>query len=208
MGSNMACEDALDVAKAGLEEFLQNPIQQNRTLSELVLLQSEKCYVFVDYSNIASHSGVRVSCKRLNDIVVGLRQACDRVLVGSYVGEEEEKCEDWRELGYQVHMKRRPEGAGEQFVDDALIAQMLNTLISHTGQDNSDKTLVLLSGDGNDNEGRVSFRDVVEQAVFDFKWNVEVWCWKSSCARTYRELQEITPAQMRVCYLDASLDPS
>ena len=202
----MACEDALDVAKAGLEEFLQNPAEQNRTLSELALLQSEKCYVFVDYSNIASHSGVRVSCKRLNDVVVGLRQACDRVLVGSYVGEEE-KLEDWRELGYQVHMKRRPEGAGEQFVDDALIAQMLNTLISHTGQDNSDKTLVLLSGDGNDNEGRVSFRDVVERAVFDFKWNVEVWCWKASCARTYRELQEIASGQMRVCYLDASLDP-
>ena len=101
----MACEDALDVAKAGLEEFLQNPAEQNRTLSELALLQSEKCYVFVDYSNIASHSGVRVSCKRLNDIVVGLQKAYDRVLASSYVVVEE-KCEVWRELGYQVHMKR------------------------------------------------------------------------------------------------------
>jgi hypothetical protein len=29
MDSNMACEDALDVAKAGLEEFLQNPSQSH-----------------------------------------------------------------------------------------------------------------------------------------------------------------------------------
>ena len=45
---------------------------------------------------------------------------------------------------------------------------------------------VLLSGDGNDNKGRASFDKVVREAVLDWGWKVEVWCWRDSCAQVYR----------------------
>jgi len=65
---------------------------------------------------------------------------------------------------------------------------------------------VLLSGDGNDNKGRASFDKVVREAVLDWGWKVEVWCWRDSCGQVYRSLaQAINSISL---YLDAYVDQS
>ena len=49
---------------------------------------------------------------------------------------------------------------------------------------NSGRTLVLLTGDGNDNAGRMSFVDAVDRALQE-GWAVEVWAWRGSTSRRY-----------------------
>jgi hypothetical protein len=56
------------------------------------------------------------------------------------------------------------------FVDDALIAQMLDAILTFK---NCGHTMVLLTGDGNDNDGRASFLSTVQQALRN-GWRVEV----------------------------------
>ncbi len=51
---------------------------------------------------------------------------------------------------------------------------------------NSGRTLVLLTGDGNDNTGWVSFIDTVERALRE-GWTVEVWAWRGSTSRQYMD---------------------
>jgi hypothetical protein len=69
-----------------------------------------------------------------------------------------------------VHVCQRAEGHGERFVDDALIAQMQLAILNfpHGG-----RTMVMLTGDGNDNEGRASFLQTIGLAL-NFDWRVEV----------------------------------
>ena len=92
---------------------------------------------------------------------------------------------------------------GLQFVDDTLAARMQDTLIRYLRDDTTNKTMVLLSGDGNDNDGRGSLKQAVMNAVFDFNWKVEVWCWRDSCSDIYRKLPNIAePGRVSLHFLD------
>ena len=57
MNSRLVCDDALAVAKADLEEFLQEPSKQVETIEYLWARAREECYVFIDYSTIALREG-------------------------------------------------------------------------------------------------------------------------------------------------------
>ncbi len=45
---------------------------------------------------------------------------------------------------------------------------------------------MLLTGDGNDNAGRMSFIDAAERALQE-GWMVEVWAWRGSTSRRYTD---------------------
>jgi hypothetical protein len=76
-----------------------------------------------------------------------------------------------------VHLGERGESHdGEQFVDDAMIAQMQNAILSYPSVG---RTIVLLTGDGNDNGGRASFLSTVDCAL-RHNWRVEVTSWMSN----------------------------
>jgi hypothetical protein len=61
--------------------------------------------------------------------------------------------------------------------------------------------LILLSGDGNDNNGRTSFPGVVSIAL-EHGWLVEIWAWKASLSTKYLDLQRKYPLQMKIKHLD------
>ena len=137
-------EYALEIARDGVQEFLLHPADEVAALSSL---EKDKCFVFVDHSNIMP-GGKRISCQKLHEMVVGPRQARDRVLVGSCSrsgGGEQAAFQQWKELGYKVHSCVRPVGMGEQFVDDVLVAQMQEVLLRHVDLNAADNVLVLLS---------------------------------------------------------------
>ena len=64
---------------------------------------------------------------------------------------------------------------------------MLTTVLNYK---NEGRTLIMLTGDGNDNGGgdAPSFPKVVHEAI-ELGWKVEVWCWKASCSKTYKDLE-------------------
>ena len=101
----------------------------------------------------------------------------------------------WRRCGYKPVFSQRLPGAGEQLVDDGLVGQISKDLLKYA--DGRGRTLVLLTGDGNANSGRASFLGAVDDAVAR-GWHVEVWCWKASANKAYRELAKRHAIKLRL----------
>ncbi len=62
-------------------------------------------------------------------------------------------------------------------------------------------SLILITGDGNQNNNRTNFPDIVTIAL-DYGWTVELWSWKSSLSKKFVDLQRKYPSKMKINYLD------
>lgn len=82
-----------------------------------------------------------------------------------------------------------------------LHAQILHVFNAYETSDNKQQVLVLVTGDGNNNEDKVNFVKVVETALKKH-WNVELWAWENSMSKKYLEVQKHFPIQMNIQYLD------
>ena len=76
-------------------------------------------------------------------------------------------------------------GEKEMNTDTAMHCFILGHLFRFPNATN--KTLKLLTGDGNDNDGRVSTVHVIRSAV-SVGWKVEVWTWADRCSKTLKKL--------------------
>src|SRR5262245_6988089 len=125
-----------------------------------------------------------------------------------------------RNNGYQVHFSKNNRG-GEEFVDD-MVRQMTFSLLVfmrvwicisrvyarcaqihasilikllNPPSTSAQQTLVLVTGDGNNNEGRVTFPMCAMMAAHK-GWNVEVWSWPQSLSGQFRQMQQRFPARI------------
>lgn len=83
-----------------------------------------------------------------------------------------------------------------------LHAQMLNLFHRYKNMQNMQQTLVLATGDGNDNQFQTSFSTVVE-TVLKEGWHVELWTWENSLNKHYFTIQEKFPDGITINYLDS-----
>jgi len=152
-------------------------------------------HIFIDLSNITigipSYArgpfakrarDSRLNCAALLETVMHGRSGrkATPLIYGSYSKKQQEDAirHAWKETGAEVHLSRRAQGEGETFVDDALTAQMGFAVLDSIGSHCQHK-MVLLSGDGNNNYGRASFKKAVDSAL-RFGWQIEIWAWKHS----------------------------
>ena len=111
---------------------------------------------------------------------------CARFAVGS--GDQHaSRWAAYRAGGYHttVHQRRRSEG--EQGVDAELHSLALKAIA--LGHYRDARTLVLVTGDGNDNDGKTTFPEVAIAALRQ-GWAVEVWSWEAGCSGRWRDLQQ------------------
>ena len=181
----------LEIFKHEINRIMENPrVFQD----EIALKMSRKIHIFVDVSNIligtqTQHNRSRNFITELNisnlvDMVVGLRDATQRVAVGS-VHREQSFWQEWEQLGFTTQILKRVNIDGrqcEQAVDDVLHAQMLAAVSNNYP---SPRTLVLLSGDGGRNNERTNFPEVIERAMLR-GWSVEVWAWAATTSSVYK----------------------
>ena len=93
----------------------------------------------------------------------------------------------WRaydNAGYTKHVLPRGADGCEVGVDDTLLS-LVQRETDKQFTDLSDRRLVVVTGDGNDNMGRVSFPDVVQSALRK-GWSVEVWSWDKGMSAKWR----------------------
>jgi hypothetical protein len=150
--------------------------------------------VFVDWSNIfipmrKKFPGRTINVRALAATVMGSRtpRSNRSLIVGASVPAEQNPDSPrttrawwkraWEAAGYRVEVGVRPHGAGEQFVDDMLHAQIYREMREH---EELPGTLCLLTGDGNDNGKRSSFPETARHAL-EAGWRVEIWAWHSAC---------------------------
>jgi hypothetical protein len=89
----------------------------------------------------------------------------------------------YKRAGYETQVLERTSGGKEVGVDDTLHAAMLAEANKKFGES---RTLVLLTGDGNANNGRMSFPAAAEIALQN-GWKVEVWAWDYSTSAAWRD---------------------
>ncbi len=83
-----------------------------------------------------------------------------------------------------------------------LHSQIQNLILKNkTNQGNGQQNLILISGDGNANDNRTSFPDIVTIAL-DYGWTVDIWSWKLSFSYKFLDLQRKYPYKIKINYLD------
>jgi hypothetical protein len=188
--------------------------------TELYNELNNQIHVFVDVSNVMIASqfrkggggrffNCRLNYDRLHELVVGLRTPKTLEARGSVSSDTETLFEGWRHLGYNLQLARRDKGQPEQFVDASLVAEMQSVILRRSNHET--KTMVLISGDGNNNNNCANFRETV-CAALDHGWHVEVWAWEHSCNSVYKRfaagsgLTREEHDRFKLCYLDPFRD--
>ena len=141
----------------------------------------------------------RIFPQKLAKVVEGGRQVEERWVVGS--GSHSPLQHMWKSAGYTV--KWDPRYGSEHNVDEALQAQIWKALSKEysTTATSPQHTLVLLTGDGNQNGGASSFPDCI-QAAMQKGWRVEVWCWRRKSSKVYERFAMEYPSSFVLSYLD------
>ena len=147
------------------------------------------CHIFVDSSN--------VTCREAN--VPGLsaiaRRGFGSVNTAAVVGttaapSDREKL--WANLGYDATFTVRAPGQPESHynVDATIVSWIYRAMRQY---DNQRSTIVLVTGDGNANDGSPNFAEVVRHALQD-DWNVKLVC--LNAAAVYYALQREFPKSL------------
>jgi len=100
------------------------------------------------------------------------REVKHKFVVGSFSAEHPAAVQ-YKAAGFQIYQQDRKKGK-ESGVDDVLMLKIMSIAAKDYGRP---QTLVLVTGDGNSNEGRTNFPEVVEQWMVK-GGNVELWSWK------------------------------
>jgi hypothetical protein len=174
-------------------------------------------YIYIDISNIM------ISCQYLADGTIdrrmrlaipklcGLLEARQlptpaavraRHVVGSNMSSASPFWDKFKKEGYSVKVLARKEGGGEVGVDETLHAQILTAIVTTPASRRETPTLVLVTGDGNSNEGYSSFTTCAKAAL-QHGWRLELWAWNRSLSNTLRRLHLEYPDRVAICLLDA-----
>ena len=128
------------------------------------------------------------------------------IVVGSYEKTPSVKWESWELAGWKHRLLQKVNGK-EQAVDDLLHCSMYQLLANPSLSFAEPRTLVLLTGDANDNDGRTTFLDVVQKALLHnahgLKWKVHLWAWKAGLSSAYKKLKD---PNFKIFYLDGYRD--
>lgn len=147
---------------------------------------------------------VRMDARNLLELVTGLRTAAKKVVIGSNPSKDSPMWERWREVGWNDirildRITTMDGRSGEQAVDDCLHAAMSSDICCTYPEQ---RTLVLLTGDGNTNSGRTNFPAVIEMALLR-GWDVELWSWGHAMHTVYDRFKGTYPQHFLLRTLDA-----
>jgi len=203
-------------AKYKLETIKRNPFNFVRELREQ---REKRIHIFIDNSNVSIGSqyvprsdgkgverdlSIRINTKKVAEVVEMQRNAVSRFVAGSHGNSEGpiKWAQAWKDAGYKVtslpQFQRRGSGVDEMLCNEARF------LLRSRSSDSGKNTLVLVTGHGNQSDGKAKFLDIIQQAIsmHKSKWDVEVWCWKNSTSNTYTVLADQYPSRISVHYLD------
>lgn len=181
------------VPNAQLRREIQRWCEARAVQLDAAAGEIERAHIFVDNTNV--HVAPEAIQSLIRCVEAG-RTVEERVVVGSGNGGQKAVWQKWKAAGYKVSSD--PRQGKEYFVDDALLAQLTRTASLVF---NPRRTLVLLTGDGNTNNGRATFPESVEIALRN-GWRVEVHSWQRSTSHVYRTFAEQYYTHFKLKFLD------
>jgi len=158
-----------------------------------VIVDNSNVFIGAQQYNSANEPGfqqdfsVRLDIPALTRLIEKGRATFARVVAGSFVFEASGYWKVWADMGYRVNAFNRNVGSKEFGVDECLFEET-SVLFQHPPSSrfvgHAQHTIVMVTGDGNENEGRPSLRNVVEQAL-QLGFRVELWAWSHACSMQY-----------------------
>jgi hypothetical protein len=163
----------------------------NTMLSQNSTSSSPVCHIFVDSSNVGVSEtnipGLSAIAHR------GFGTVHTAVVVGT-TPSPSDRAALWENLGYTARFTVRAHGQPESAynVDATLVSWIQRAMRVYRGQESN---LVVVTGDGNDNEGDPSFCEVVRHALED-RWKVRLVCYRPN--PLYRTMQREFPSSLQI----------
>ena len=171
----------------------------------------EQVHVIVDLSNITAGArnmsrpdedrSITLNVAELLQVVIHGRVLDESLCVGSYPKEDDPQWAEWRANGVRTDFVL-PVKDKEDRVDETLHAGMMDMILGNKDSARN-RTIILLSGDGNDNHGRKTTFPRCLQYALDFGYKVEVWSWKACTASVYKAWQANGLDNYSLFFLDA-----
>ena len=161
-------------------------------------------HLFVDGSNIFIGSqqledgtrdlNCRLSIPAFSQLVSGSAWCACRHVFGSSPPHNSGIWQAYGKRKFEVTVEQRAQGYGEQGVDTRMVAHIERAILQslqpqHKLYPPQSNTLVLCTGDGNDNDGEPSFWEAVNLALAQ-GWSVILWSWKCVLNNRYLSLQD------------------
>lgn len=173
-----------------------------------------RVHCIVDASNLfigARHQhgpSATVNIPKLTKLLLGDLPQGRLCVGGSRPAAHHPVWNQFEQAGFAVHLQQR--AGGEIFVDDMLHAQILQALLNPRWRraitQGEKQTMILVSGDGNENEQRTTFPQCVERAV-ECGWRVQVWAWRTSLSSQFERLRRtLAPGTLAIHHLDDHFD--
>ncbi|CAF4027515.1 unnamed protein product [Rotaria sordida] len=190
-----------------------SPLKKKTKFSKL----SYNIHIVVDNSNLfigaqlgqgingQQDAAIRINVGNLVQIIEenkNLQDIKTRIVGGSTPPRTSRVWDEWEKCNYKCLLGDRSMFNKEVFLDDMLHSQIQNLILknlSHRG--NIQQILILISGDGNANNNRTSFPDIVTIAL-EHGWTVELWSWKASLSTKFSAIQRKYPSKMKIKHLD------
>jgi hypothetical protein len=172
-------------------------------------------HIFIDNSNIfggaqrtaqalepgAVELSVRVYYKNLFALLEDGREVKTRVLAGSISPGNDQLWDYARKYGYNIDLLRKVEDnkgrSSEQSVDEMLHLRIANALLDY----DPPQTLVIASGDGQENNRDASFPLQIQRAL-KRGWDVEVYSWDAQLSGNFRRMASNAGGHLVVRILD------
>jgi hypothetical protein len=126
-----------------------------------------------------------------------------RVIAGSVPTARNPAWQHWEYAGFRIkicHFEK-----AEDMVDEFLHAQAMNIVMERHGDRPGQNTLVLCTGDGNDNQGFSNFVNVARNSA-RMGWRVEIWSWQHCRSHNFLSLVQEFPDRVHLQYLDTFID--
>jgi hypothetical protein len=158
--------------------------------------QIGKVQIYVDISNISAELGTTINPRELHNYIADGRRMCNGLVVGSFPDSNSFYWERWRQLGYKVvvHNWGREKG-----VDETLHANIFNGMFSYPNS-----TMIIVTGDGNRNEGLTNFPKCINFVLANSEINVEQYSWRHRLNSDFKAFSKMYPERYSVKFLDSA----
>jgi len=168
---------------------------------QILSSESKKRHILIDNSNIffsartslrkpSYHNDytMRISIKELTSLLeLGTQEIGYRFVAGSKIKKGNSIWNEYESIGYTCKAIPTGDDKREKFVDTVLHSAGLQIAAESQYLVPGSTTLVIATGDGNDNDSLTSFPKTVFAAV-QAGMRVEIWSWASSRSKNYKKI--------------------
>lgn len=164
------------------------------TLSKKVEYMSTKCILIIDASNIVARR--KISWLALIIQVVGDRHIYGGAIAGSTLTLSKNLKSFFTNRNMSFYSEEIKRGYyREKYVDDFLHKKARKFIPNK--EYISDKTMIFVTGDGNNNHGKDTFPRVIQDAV-NYRYFVEIWSWPNNRSKNLTKLGDIYKDKVKI----------